>query len=434
MRKLSVGRNISKPILAAAILLRVVIFIFLNPTNNDDHGAVVKFLVAHGWFPTLWDTLEAQHPPLFYLLCAPLWKWTQSDKGMQLVPLACSVATLLVLHHFIYRTPLIENARARLYAFLVICFLPQFVMFTLYVSNDTLTILLGSISILQAWRYIQSRRRMDLVLLAVIVVLGFFTKLIFLAYLPVFAAVVYVIEGRSRRALLTAALFFGLTLVAGSYKLVDNYIRMGDPLANGNDLKYHNLNIQSHTRGYRGIWSYIDVNIFKLIRDPIMSDATIGSLPSVLYGTFWYQYIPESNFILNRTRPSMYIGSAIYIAALLPTLVFIAGWGRSLKPTKLDGAPLARALCSWLILFTGLLFLPAELKHHIWSQAQGRYLFPVIAGGAAIFGPGVDMAERSPVLRRLLPVCMGLLVVLFFVYFGSECWYWLQKSREHVAS
>jgi hypothetical protein len=209
-------RNISKLILITAILLRVIIFQFLNPNNNDDHGAVVKYLVQHGRFPTLWETLEAQHPPLYYLLCAPFWKWTESDKGMQLLSLICSIATLLVMYRFIYNTSLIENARARLYSFLVVCFLPQFVMFNLYVSNDTLAILIGSISILQAWRYIWSKRRRDLVLLGAIMAVGLFTKLIFLAFLPVLSAVVFVVEGRSRRALAAAAVFFTLTFIAGS--------------------------------------------------------------------------------------------------------------------------------------------------------------------------------------------------------------------------
>ena len=77
----------------------------------------------------------------------------------------------------------------------------------------------------------------------------------------------------------------------------------------------------------------------------------------------------------------------------------------------------------------GLLFLSPELKYHIWSQAQGRYLFPVIAGGAAVFAPGIDIADRSPLLRRLLAICMLLLVALFLFYFANECWYWLEKSR-----
>jgi hypothetical protein len=325
---------------------------------------------------------------------------------------------------------LIQNARARLYGFLIVCFLPQFVMFNLYISNDTLTFVLGSLAILQAWRYIQSHRRRDLILFAVINVIGLYTKLIFLAYLPVFAAVVFIVEGRSRRAFVTAALFFGLTFAAGSYKLIDNYIRFRDPMATGLDHRFNYPNIRAHARTYRGIWSYIDINVFKLIPDPVLSDNTSNSLPCVFYGTFWYQYIPESNFIGNRSRPSMYIGSAIYIAALIPSLIFILGWAVSLKPVKLDGVPLMNAMSAFLVLFTGLMFLPAEIKYHIWSQAQARFLFPAIPACCAVFAEGVVIAERWPVIRRLLAVCMWLLVALFLFYFFTECRYWLVKSKQ----
>jgi hypothetical protein len=74
------------------------------------------------------------------------------------------------------------------------------------------------------------------------------------------------------------------------------------------------------------------------------------------------------------------------------------------------------------------LFLSPELKYHIWSQAQGRYLFPVIAAGAAVFAPGLEITGRFPILRRLLAISIWLLVALFLFYFASECWYWLQKS------
>src|SRR5437899_11003050 len=112
-------RTLARLLLMAGVLLRIVVFLFLNPTNNDDHGAVVRYWVQHGRFPTLWDTLQAQHPPLYYLLCVPIWKWTESYKAMQVLSLVCSIATLVALYHLVYRTGLIENARARLYGFLM---------------------------------------------------------------------------------------------------------------------------------------------------------------------------------------------------------------------------------------------------------------------------------------------------------------------------
>jgi hypothetical protein len=430
---MSATREGSKALLAAGIVLRIVVFIFLAAGNNDDHTAVVKYLAGHGRLPTLWDTLQAQHPPLYYLLAAPLWKWTEHPKGVQLLSLVFSIATLVAIYHLVYRTPLIESARARLYGFMTACFLPQLVMFSLYLSNDTLAILLGNLAILQAWRYIQQPDRRRLMVLGALTAAGLLTKLTFLAYLPVFAILVFWVKDRTRRAAVEALVFLGITFALGSYKLVDNFVRFGDPMITGLDPRFHYPNLQAHAVTYRGLASYVDVNVLKLVPEPVLSPSTWGSYPVILYATFWYQYIPESNFIGNRTRPSMYLGSLIYILGLLPSVVFLIGWIASLRPgvTKgvangaANGAALARWIGALLILFTGLMFLPAMLKYHVWSVVQARYLFPAMFACLMMFAEGMRIVGRWAVVRRALAVCMWGLTALFVIYFASECWHWV---------
>ena len=406
--------------LIAGILLRLVVYVFLWPVNNDDHRAVFKYLVETGHLPTLWNTLQAQHPPLYYLLAAPLWKWTASDKGVQLLSLVCSIATLVALYHLIYRTPLIESARARLYGFLMACFLPQFVMFTLYLSNDTLAILLGNLTLVVVWRYVRDRRALDVVVLGILTAAGLLTKLTFLAYLPVFAGLVFWVEGRTRRAAIAAAAFFALTLAAGSYKLVDNWMRFRDPMITGLDPRFHYPNLQAHAVTYRGLASYTDANVFKLVKEPVLSPATSGAYPVILYATFWYQYIPESNFILNRTRPTMYLGSVIYLVGLVPTLVFLVGWVASLRPGKV-----VTVVGALMLLFTALMFLPALMKYHVWSIIQARYLFPAMFACFLAFAEGMGRIERWKAARWALAGCMWTLTGLFLCYFAAECWHWV---------
>jgi hypothetical protein len=52
-----------------------------------------------------------------------------------------------------------------------------------------------------------------------------------------------------------------------------------------------------------------------------------------------------------------------------------------------------------------------------------------MAACVGVFDAGVQIAERNAALRRALAVSVCLLYLLFLVYFGTECWYWLQKSR-----
>jgi hypothetical protein len=222
---------------------------------------------------------------------------------VQLLSLWFSIATLLVLYHLIYHTPLIPTERARTYGFVFACLLPQFVMFSLYLSNDSLTILLGNLAILQTWRAIERPTRTRWILLAIVTGLGMLTKLTFLAFVPVLAGLVFRITGRGRRGLLAAVAFVALTMSTGGYKLVENYVNFRSPMITGPDPRFHIRFAREHAESYRGLASYLDFNIFQLVPKPALSKATYGSYPVILYATFWYQYIPESNFIGDRSRP-----------------------------------------------------------------------------------------------------------------------------------
>lgn len=413
--------------LFAAIAVRIVVFFFLAPGNNDDHGDVIRRLVQYGRMPTLWETQQAQHAPLYYLMAAPFWKLTGDFKAVQMLSLLFSIGTLLVLYHLIYQTPLIPNRRARTSGFLMVSLLPQFVMFSLYVSNDTAAIFLGNLAILQAWRYIQSPDRRQLILLGAVTALGLLAKLTLLAYLPVFAGLVFWRNGRTRRAAVSALAFFTITFAAGSYKMVDNYLRFGQPMITGLDPRFHNENVLGHRASYRGLSSYLDVNVFKLVPNPVLSPSTSGSYPVILYATFWYQYVPESSFIGNRKRPEMYLGSVIYIAALLPTVIFLIGCLAALRPIAAGaGAPdIARWMSGLLLLLTGLIFTSAIIQNHAWSWAQARYLFPMMGACLMAFAEGVRLVEHQRVLRVALAACMWTLGALFLIYFGRECSRWL---------
>ncbi len=103
-------------------------------------------------------------------------------------------------------------------------------MFSLYLSNDTMTIFLGNLALLQAWRAIERPVPGQWVLLGLIIVIGLLTKLSFLAFIPVLCGLVFWMSGRGRRGLVAATAFGALVLIlVRSYKLVENYINFRSP-------------------------------------------------------------------------------------------------------------------------------------------------------------------------------------------------------------
>ena len=180
---------------------------------------------------------------------------------------------------------------------------------------------------LQVVRFVATPTIWQAVLLALLVSLGLLTKATFLAFLPaLFVLVAFVLlrRGYSARKAFAAAL--ALSLLAGglgSWRFVQNYREVRNPFVSNLDSGHTWVIAQQSS--YRGAISFFDVNLLKLLVSPSVSPKTEGAYPLLLYGTFWYQHIPESNFLVSSSAPFYYLGSVIYVFALVPSLVFVFG-------------------------------------------------------------------------------------------------------------
>ena len=321
-----------KTLLALGIFARILTFWFLNPQNNDNHFRVIEFLVENGRLPLYTEAFAAFHPPLYYLLAAPFLKVFGTEKAVQFLSLGLSIASLVILYILIYKYGLIRGRLSQLYSFLLVCFLPQFVMFSLYVSNDTLTIFLGALIVLQSRRFIQAARWKEGLLLAIFTGLGLLTKATFVVFVPILLALVVFISIQKESLAKTtwaATAFLAIVLSVGSYKFVDNYIRFHNPFVTPLDQNdFHNEVMIEQMSHYKGLSSFLDFNVIRLIGSPTTlynhnppGTYTVPGYPVLFYATFYYQYIPESNF----NKPFGYLASLIYAAGILPTVVFLVG-------------------------------------------------------------------------------------------------------------
>lgn len=347
-----------------------------------------------------------------------------------------SVLTLLALYRLLYKENLIQGEKPRLYAFMLVCFLPQFVLYGLYVSNDTLTNFMGAAIVLQVARVASAPNAQRFVLLSVLAGMALLAKATFLAFLPVLFVLVLFVSlrrGQSRaKSILAALIFLVLSCGLGSYKFVRNYIEVRNPFVSALDLGFSWVAEQKQS--YRGAASFYDVNVLRLVALPSLSPATEDAYPLLLYGTFWYQDIPESNFVGNRRAPFNYLGSAIYVFALVPTAIFFYGLLISLKrlPRFFAGfdpslVGCRRSLVSYVSVFCFLgnlaLIGDVVLKYHVWSLMQGRLLFPSFVGMLVPFGVGIAAIADYGFAHAALKWAMIALACCFGAYFASEIAY-----------
>ena len=423
-----------RALLFTAVALRILVYIFLSPLNNDkEHFDVIKYIAEHHALPPLGAISLAFHPPLYYLLAVPFYWTSPNPKFVQLLSLIFSLITLCLGYQLLYKTDLIDSKQVRLYVFFFLGFLPQFVLFGLYISNDSLAIAVGALLAVEAWLATGKNGGLHLLWLSILVGVGLLTKATFLAYLPVLFVLVLVIQsGRHRSFGKVFASALALVLLAGcigSYRYVRNYREAKIPFVSNLDLGSRWASDQRVS--YRGVASFLDFNLFKLVASPTLSKSTASAYPLLLYGTFWYQHIPESNFVISRHNPLNYLGSAFYLLGVVPATIALFGIVMLLKDSprillrfdssRIEDRRRLVALANIAFLLGNLaILLAGAAKYHVWSLMQGRLLFPALWGFLLPFAFGCCYLEATKWPRLGLQLVMNAFFICTVAYFSWE--------------
>ena len=433
-RLLDDERRALPAILVAGVVLRILVFWFLAPFNNDPHFEYVQFVLEHRRPPFADELTLGFHPPLYFVLASPVLALTGSAKAVQGLSLLFSLGNLALVWAFVRATRLLRTPRGRAFALMLAAFLPQFVLFSSFLSDDALAYPLGTVMLLLALRWIERRDRTSLVLMALALGLGLLTKGTLLAFAPLLAALVSLIGLRERwplsRHVAWLGLFVGLTALVGGFKFAQNAYRFGTPVVSNDHLG------QRWIRWQQPVWvgpsTLLDVNVVKLVREPTLGEASRYSVPLLLYGTFWYSHIRESNFSATRSGRLTLFPRAIFAAAVLPTLLILTGFASGLWRGRRPWADFLGDEDTFVLRTSAavlLLALIGELalvliwgfKHDGWSFFQARVLFPAFLTLALLMGWGYESAaEGRPRLGNALTLAMLLLHGLLLSYLAVE--------------
>jgi len=434
-----VGDNSFRIILIAGILLRILVHIFLQPNNNDPHFEVIEFISEQGALPRSDQLLMAFHPPLYYLLAAPF-AMVGTAKFVQFFSLLLSLCNFYLLYGLIKRTSLLKTYRVKCHVLLLTAILPQFVIFSSFISNDSLSFLIATLIFILTFRYIETPTYGHLILLSIVLGLGLLTKGSFIAIAPILFALILVVGFYRNRTFAQHAAAIAVFCVIvgglGSYKFIENTISIGQPIFNAaNDEKGLHSYVARQGGTYQGLKSIVDINVVKLVRNPFLGEQTKHSLPLLLYGTFWYSYIRESNFNATRDYPLTVLPRAMYLVGLLPTILILLGAGTCIwqnrSPMKIFKSPnpnfnlrLKEGIVILFLLSNLTLVLTWGLKHDAWSFFQGRLLFPSVFSVAILFGWGFERISRwRPGLQQALNVSLFFAYSVLLSYFIVEIGY-----------
>ena len=418
-------------ILAGGIALRALVFFVAAPQNRDAHWEVILWVVEKHALPTSEQLSQSYQPPLYYVLMAPLARMG----GAALVHAASllfSCINLLIIYRLTRRKDLFCNRIASVFALALAAFLPQYVMNGHFISNDTLAILIGTILSAAVYQYLtDSTRSMRwLILTAVLVGLGLLTKGTFLLTGPALTAVVGIVESRAGRGRSQIAgrlaVFCCIWLVLGCYKYVENFSHLGNPIV-------HNLDAdpewaRSQRGVYKGLRTIIDINPLPLVRQPVLNHRDMReSYAQLFYATFWYSHIPDSSFRAGEYGYG-WVGSALYVAGIIPTILFLVGMVRAFtesarwlwKSATADprGGVLAASLA--LLGSNFLIVMAAGIRYDVWSCFQSRLCFQSMIPILVILGQGIEFASRNGRFQKIIVAFMSAAIVGCILYFCVE--------------
>lgn len=421
------------------IALRVILYFTMSPYGADAHSEVIHFIATQHRLPFTREAFCAMHPPLYYLLAQPFFAFDsiQNLKITQLLSVFLSCLNLYLLyllanHHF-------KNILTRNISFLLAIFLHSYITFSLYVTNDSLAFLIGTWCFWLLSRYFESPSAKRERWLGAALGIGLLTKGTFLAFIPVvFGAILltlwyYKVKGREIfvRLLLPVV----LTVAIGGYKFAENVYSEGKPVVHNMDV--FPLNDQ---KTYIGPKSFYGFHLVRLMEFPVIYNGD-GKLlhvyPILLYSTFWYKFADlENDFDLGTKTRFRYIGSLIYLIALIPTLLILLGLTLFMGQTfrffarlrLLRDAEFKENIekSTWLglLIMSVALMLIAGFKYDAWSCFQGRLFLQSFFSILAMLYAGLTYLQT----RNTLLFKIGLfgtigLAFLYSIYFGVESLY-----------
>ena len=417
------------------IALRLAVGVCLAPANNDPHLEFLTFMEQQGRLPHGGEIYISFHPPGYYLLASPLWLATGSAKIVQLLSLVLSIANLWLIHGFLRSTPLLETDRGRVHAMALAALLPQFLLFSGFVSNDSLAFVIGTGLLVLALRFIEAPSTQRVCGLALLAGLGLLTKGTSIAFLPLLGGLVVWVGLRQRWSLgrhcANAVCFAVIAGGLGCYKFVENYQHFGTPILSADEIP-QGAWLERQQGTWQGLGTLVDVDVTELVREPELSAATKSSIPLLFYGTFWYSHIRESNFDHTRDGPWDWMPRTIYAVAVVPTLLMALGLvlalARAVGALRVfggDGPAFQRSLAIAVLLAALLgqfvLVMMWGLKHDAWSFFQARLVFAAFPTLCLLLGWGVEAAGAGrPGLARATSLVMTLLWTVTTSYLVVE--------------
>lgn len=390
-------------VLAAVFALWFALRIPFDGSNPDEtsHVDYIRLLVERRGFvrfvPGDSQLYETHQPPLYYLLCAPLYTaFGGTLLPLRLVNIILQLLTVAVAWR-IGRDLFPSRPEAASGTALFVALLPTQAQLAGSVSNDGLTTLVCALLFWKSARMLwRGQKRGGALLMGAILGIGLYTKLSVLQVLPLIALCYALAVRTGKMTARTALVRFGTVLLVGfvlaSPWLIRNTLLYGDPLT----LKIYKLtgpNIPPQTimAGLR--WTFVDY----------LRTVTVRT-----FATFWFILPP------NQLQPPLLPFAGTGLLALV-------GMVGAFRDEERGGLPRGPERWALGVSLTAVLLLVPFFASFVLQtfQAQGRYFLPALVPAALICVLGWSNVLGEKYRRVAVGVVAGVLLLLCIMQAAS---------------
>jgi branched-subunit amino acid transport protein AzlD len=421
--------------------LRVLVFLVMNPQNPDAHHEVLEYILRRHRLPRTHELFLACHPPLYYLTSLPFYV-LGGLKLVQFYGLITSSLNLWLMAKLVRIT--IKDVFIRNLSFVLATFLGTYVIYSLFVSNDTLSVLMGTWFFYNLIQYLRNQTIKNEIILSLSTGLALLTKTTFLPFIPVVLVIIVLVRIRqSFKKTVYALLLSGLIIgVSGTYKFVENFHAHHQFLIHNLDM----FPLPTNATFYQGPQSWYNFNLLTLIKDPNLSsrNPSMHSAPLLMYGTFWYKHVYfENNLGFGNCTKFRFIGSTLFVVGILPTLLILMGiallvrqgflllfkWKNEFGST-IFWENLFKVTCVVLLLGSVATMFTGIIKYNDWAFMHVRLLVHVFFPIVLALATGLEFLKKyQPTFLKYIALNLTIFAVLSIIYFSVEssiiAWNWL---------
>ncbi len=430
-------------ILALFVVLAFVYVWVQQPRYGPDeprHVAYIRLMVDQQRLPEIRDGVElegahSQHPPLYYLLVAPVYLAARGfGEPAVYYALKCLAPLMMLGGLLCFRSTLRRTFPDRPFAataaLAVVALLPEFLLESCVVNNDTLTVALASLFLLICVRSLDRGPCLRIAIAAGLVLAAIAnTKSTGLTLAPLGLLTVLIRwkrhGGRPVEWVRDAGVGYGLLALLGSWWYLWNIQRYGQPMV----FEFYGGQLQPKHPETGAVLTPLEVYTTGEAV-PLAGRALLG-----LFQSFWSQidWIP-----VHLREPIWYGLLALVLTAavglLADPLRFAVGWVKERSRAKLPGeaaewgSPLLVLCCGYLLNYGSILYIATFV--HLGFYQGGRYLMPGVFGAGALLGAGLNgwlrqRKQRPQSFPAVIPLeiapALAVVLTLAFVALNVLC-------------